>query len=632
MRSFLTALFLFCSSFTYLTAESTAHWIEVRSTHFTVLTDSNEKQARRLARQFEQMRSVFHILIPNATADSGAPIIVLALKDTKGFQALEPAEYLAKGQLNLAGLFMQSPEKNYILVRLNTEDKHPFATVYHEYTHLMTSNAVWMPLWLNEGLAEFYQNTDIYDKEVVLGQPSLDDILFLRENRLIPLTTLLQVDHKSPYYHDEQKGSVFYAESWALTHYIEVTDRQRNTNRMGDYAKFLLQHEDPVTAAQHAFGDLKQLQKDLNDYVTHADFKQFQMKSSVEIDESSFQARVVPTPEADAVRADVLVYNGRTKEAEALLATSLRDDPQNAQAHATMGFLKFRENDLEGAKKWFGEAVQLDSTSYLANYYYASMLLQTNDTDHDAAIEGSLRASIKSRPDFAPAYDALAHLYDARHEKLDESHLLSTQAIQLEPGNFRYRLNSVNVLLEKQDFESALRVLKLAANLAKTPGESAIVQAQIEQIEQYQASVNEAQRAPGHTMARMTEAPGAVSGPKTTTFERVDGKMMGVTRIGKGSKYPEGDSTGAHHVVSGVIRNVQCSEPSVLALSLDESGKEIALYNNNFYKIEFTTANYEPKGDILPCTDIEGMKARVGYAEVSNANVDGQIISIELSK
>ena len=54
--------------------------------------------------------------------------------------------------------------------------------------------AAWMPLWLNEGLAEFMQNTEIRDKDVLLGEPSADDILYLRQNRLIPLDVLFKVD------------------------------------------------------------------------------------------------------------------------------------------------------------------------------------------------------------------------------------------------------------------------------------------------------------------------------------------------------------------------------------------------------------------------------------------------------
>jgi hypothetical protein len=58
----------------------------------------------------------------------------------------------------------------------------------------------------------------------------------------------------------------------------------------------------------------------------------------------------------------------------------------------------------------------------------------------------------------------------------------------------------------------------------------------------------------------------------------------------------------------------------------------ITLYNNNYYKIVFTTANYEPDGDIKPCMEIEDMKASVKYAEVSDKVVAGQILTIELSR
>jgi len=88
-------------------------------------------------------------------------------------------------------------------------------------------------------LAEFYQNTDIRDKEVLLGEPSTENILLLRQEQLLPLATLFTVDYNSPYYHEENKGSIFYAESWALTHYLEVKDTRENTHRLTDYAKLV---------------------------------------------------------------------------------------------------------------------------------------------------------------------------------------------------------------------------------------------------------------------------------------------------------------------------------------------------------------------------------------------------------
>jgi tetratricopeptide (TPR) repeat protein len=644
MHKRLAALFFWCITTCALAGDSSDHWLEVRSPHFVVLTDSNEKQARRIAGQFEQMQAVFHTLMPNASSDAGSPIIVLAFKDKKGFQAVEPDEYLAKGQLGLIGYFMRAPDKNYILLQLDTQDEQPFATVYHEYTHYMMRKAEWLPLWLNEGLAEFYQNTDIQEKNVLLGRASIDNIEYLRQTSIIPLTTLFQVDSGSPYYHDEQKGSIFYAESWALTHYIEVTDYEKKTNHLRDYLQLLIQNEDPVTAARHAFGDLKLLQAALNAYVQRGSFTMFKMNSAFTVDASSFQVRPVSKPEVDATRADVLVYNGRRREAEALLETTLRDDPNNALAHESMGFLKFRDGDISSARKWYGEAVQLDSKSYLAQYYYATMSLQMGDNDHDAVIESSLLTSIKLNPAFAPAYDTLAMFYASRDKKLDDAHLLNVHAVQLEPENLSYRINTATVLVEEKQFPGALGVLKAATKVAKGADEIAMVQTRMKQIEQFQISVDRAQKQNDEATAQIPGGPAVrtsgmltaqtsgmqVDPGKTMVFRRVNGTMVG--KLEDEPKFPAGDSTGPRHTVSGVLRSVQCSYPTVIALGVEQAGKTITLYNNNYYKIVFTTANYEPEGDIKPCTGIEDMKASVKYAEVSDKVVAGQILSIELSR
>jgi tetratricopeptide (TPR) repeat protein len=626
MNKYVMALFLLCITLTASASDSGDHWFEVQSPHFVVLTDTNEKQARHLASQFEQMRSVFHIIMPNATDNPGSPIVVLALKDRKGFQSLEPEAYLAKGQLDLAGYFMRAPDKNYILLRLDAEGEHPFATVYHEYTHYMLSKATWIPLWLNEGLAEFYQNTDIHEKDVILGQASANDILYLRQNRLLPLPTLLKVDHSSPYYHEEQKGSVFYAESWALTHLIEVTDSQKKTNRLNDYAQFLVKGEDPVTAAQHAFGDLNQLQRSLQDYIQQGAFTMFRMNSAVTVDAASFKFRPVSKPEADAIRADVLVYSQRPKDAQALLETSLRDDPNNALAHETMGFLKFREHDIPAAKKWYGEAVQLDSHSYLAHYYFAVMSLQDGDKDHDAEIESSLRTSIKLNPSFAPSHDTLATFLAMHQEKLDEAHMLNVQAVALEPENLAYRINTANVLSQERQYASAIGVLKLALTVSKNKTQDEMVQSRIDQLQKIQAAVEHANALGVDTSPA---APPSNAG-KTIVFKRVDGKIIGTAE--DTPNYPTEESKGPQHTIKGVLRNIRCSYPNVLALTVDDSGNKTTLYTNNYHKVVFTTANYEPDGDIRPCIGIEDMKASVKYAEVTDKNVAGQILSIELSK
>jgi tetratricopeptide (TPR) repeat protein len=625
MRRTLVFLLVFAETLACSARDTTEHWLEVRSQHFVVLTDTSEKQARRVAGQFERMRAMFHLLMPNASGSAGSPVIVLALKDKKALQSLEPAAYLAKGQLDLAGWFMPAPDKNYILLRLDAQGDHPYATIYHEYTHfMMRSASSWIPLWMSEGLAEFYQNTDIQEKEVLMGQASAGDLLYLRQNRLLPLTTLLSVDRTSPYYHEEQKGSIFYAESWALTHYLEIGDAQKGTTRLQDYANLLVRNTDPMLAAQQAFGDLALLQKSLFSYISQDRFMMFKMNKTVTVDESAFQARAIPETDADAIRADVLVYNERPKDAQVLLDSVLRDDPNNALAHETMGYLKFREGDIPGARKWYGEAVKLNSQSYLANYYYAAMSMGPGGENHDPAIESSLRTSIRLNPAFAPAYDALARYYMRDQAKTAEAHLLNNQAIALEPGNVNYRLNAAAVLVNGQQYENAVAVLKTAVRVAKTPEEIASVQTRLGEIEQYQAAMAKRQQAEKEAGAAGTTT--AVTDVRPMIFHRED--------TGKVATYPTEAPTGKRHSARGTLRGVRCSYPMILTLSVDPSGRgpAVFLYRNDFMQIEFRALNFTPEGDLNPCKDIEGLKATVEYAEVSDKSVAGQIISVELSK
>jgi tetratricopeptide (TPR) repeat protein len=611
---------LLLTASTVLAKEGADNWVEVRSPHFLVLTDSSEKQARHVAGQFERMRAVFHTAFPKAHVDPADPIIVIALRDKKAFQALEPEAYLAKGQLELAGLFLRAPDKNYVLLRLDAQGEHPYATVYHEYTHLLLSDAeAWLPLWLNEGLAQFFQNTDIHEKDADVGQPSREDIMLLRQNKLLPLETLLAVDVKSPYYHEEEKGSIFYAESWALVHMLEASDDLLHTRRLPDYIEMVSQHVDPVTAGDRAFGDLRQFQKALETYIAQVGFRYMKVPVPQDVNEASFQAKAVPVTDADAIRADFLAYNDRGKDARALLDTVLRDDPKNISAHETMGFLEFRAGNLEAARNWYEQAVQLDSQSYVAYYYYAAISMQSGAAVPPEQIEASLQMAIMLNPRFAPAYDALAMFYGMHHEKLDEAHMMNLRAVALDPANLGFRMNTATILQEANRYKDAITVLKSSAGLAKTPEEATTLDTRIKQLEEYQAQHEQADAAnnQGHGPPR-PEYTGENTGRKTISLP--------------GPKHLTETPHGPKQTAQGVIQGVQCTDPSTIELRVEEGGKAASLYSNNYYDIPFSASNFTPQGDIHPCTDLEGMKASIQYFATSDKTVDGQILSIALSK
>jgi tetratricopeptide (TPR) repeat protein len=588
-------------------------WSEVSSNHFVVVTNAGEKQARHILDQFERMRWVFQTLFPKLNVDPPTPIMVFAAKNVKTFQSVEPQAYLAKGQLSLAGYFLSSQDKNYILVRLDAEQEHAYATVYHEYTHLQFRSAgAWMPLWLNEGLAEFFQNTDIRQKDVILGQPSVDELMFLRQQNLIPLPVLFKVDASSPYYHEEQKGSIFYAEAWALTHMLMITDRENKTERLQTYLNLMAHHEDSGVAAEKAFGDLKRLQAALENYIHASQYKQFIMQSAVApIDEASSTVKPLTQVDVDVDRAEILAPVQREKEARDIIEAVLKTDPNNICAMETMGGIEMHSGNMQGARKWYGEAVKLDSKSYMANYYYASISMRSGATEEDAAIESGFRTAIQLNPKFAPAYDALATFFVMRHTNLDQASSLANNAIRLDPGNLYFRMNASNVASSMGHFADAIAILQAALKLTRNRSQADMVQMRIDQL-------NHVQREQAQSAANMAGS-------------AEDRAVTQVVNVNTAPKHPA-DANGPKHSLVGIMREVTCSYPSAIEFQVEGPKNTVKVYSNDFTKIDLTVVGLTFNASMNPCKDFNGMKAQVQFAETTDKSVDGQVTAIELRK
>jgi hypothetical protein len=85
------------------------------------------------------------------------------VKDESSARGLLPEMWKRK-TLKPGGFFAEGREKSFALIRLDVirrqsdtqGSENGYQVVYHEYTHsLLNSNFRWLPLWLNEGLAEF---------------------------------------------------------------------------------------------------------------------------------------------------------------------------------------------------------------------------------------------------------------------------------------------------------------------------------------------------------------------------------------------------------------------------------------------------------------------------------------------
>jgi hypothetical protein len=191
-------------------------WVQVRSTHFTVVTDLGEKRGIEVARHCERMRAAFRLLMKQARTDDPVPLLIWALDGQK-----EVDDVLGSSKAKHTGLFLAGEDRNFILVDASGD---PRRAVYHEYMHALLnaniSSAV--PTWFEEGFAEYFSTLQINAKATTLGLVPIGELRFLRENgKLMRLPDLFAVRQDSRLYN--QNGptqAMFYAESWLLVHYI----------------------------------------------------------------------------------------------------------------------------------------------------------------------------------------------------------------------------------------------------------------------------------------------------------------------------------------------------------------------------------------------------------------------------
>ena len=273
----------------------------------------SERQGRHLAFQFEAIRSVFEQTL-GVRVVSGKPFIVMGFKNKKSMRAIMPEYWEKKGQIHPDGGLLPGPDKIYAFIRLDAGGGNPFGIVYHEYAHMVLNlHFRSMPLWMSEGLAEFYGFSTIGEQEFRLGEPAANCILALRRRKMLPLAELFRVTYDSPDYNEDAKAQIFYAESWALTHYLMLAERTEagQPNRLSRFLSLLGQGVDQDEATRLVFDDPAKLQADLEVYIGRSAFDFLSTKTDMSGSSEDFSARALSPAEAAARLGDFQLQNGR---------------------------------------------------------------------------------------------------------------------------------------------------------------------------------------------------------------------------------------------------------------------------------------------------------------------------------
>jgi tetratricopeptide (TPR) repeat protein len=625
-------------------AQKEEPWLEIRSPNFTVYTNVSDKDGRRIAEQFEQIRALFRTLLPEAKLDSWLPMVVLLAKNEKTMKALLPEYWEDKKRAKPAGVFFDREEKDYIAMRLDSTGDNPYHTVYHEYVHSLTRlNIRVLPAWLDEGLAEFYGNTVIRSKEVGVGTPNEDVLYYLQQQSLIPFEIFFAVTHDSSIYRNKDQKGVFYAQAWALVHYSLLSKEVRAAKRepLLDFMKAADQGLAPAEAATRAFGDLKKLAKTMEAYVRQSSFFYAPMKAPSDLDEKQFGARPLSPAEAAALRGEFLAQTQRPKEARALLELALNLNPKSAQAAEAMGMLFYAEKNFVEAEKWFAKAVESDSRSFMAHYLHARLLIRERTIrKEDERVENGLLKSIALNPNFPWSHSLLAFYLSSYTKRYEEAFQAARKAIALDPGNANHYVQAGQALMRMERADEALAYSQRAMQVARNASEQSAAFGLNASIQQFRAYLSERKRYEEERAAyekEREESLRAFETEKKRREEEIRAQEEAASKAakapGKAGKRPPTTSRagGPKASLEGTIAGASCPAPPALVLTLAIGEKEYKFRTENYFKMDVMSLGWTAPANFQPCSDMpKGRRARVEFTPSPGSEFFGILHLVEI--
>lgn len=241
-----------------------ADWYEASTPHFVVYADGNPDRLEAFATRLERLDRAIRLMVGQKDTDiaKASRVTVFMVDDVAAVQKLYKP--------GVAGFFIPRASGSVAVVPQERDGSgdlaiKPMQVLLHEYGHYL----MWSldpdtayPSWLIEGFAEFNATARFgKDGSVTLGEPPLYRGIAIMADNILPIEKLFTVDSTL----SDDEMDAFYGRSWLLTHYLRIGAQKRST-QLGTYLAALKAGKPSIEAARAAFGDLKQLDGELEVY------------------------------------------------------------------------------------------------------------------------------------------------------------------------------------------------------------------------------------------------------------------------------------------------------------------------------------------------------------------------------
>ena len=445
-----------------------AAWYEAASKHFVIYADENPRELQQFATRVEQFDQAarYMMRMDDPEVGDGNRLTVFVVRTENDVHAI-----MGDKKAWQAGLYTGRVTGSIAYVPRQLDGEDPEAAFFHEYTHhlMMQDLDAPYPEWYVEGFAEFLSTAKFNnDGSIWFGAPLQQRAYSLLSSQppsfeqmaagIRPGMNQLQLD-------------AFYGRGWLLTHYLTL-----ESNREGQFARYiqaLEKGEAPITAARAVFGDLKQLDGELNKYVT-------QRMTELKIGADHARAGSIDVHPLSAGAAQVIIdrakvkygYHGAAAEALAADVRSIESRfPGDELVERTLAEAELDAGHADAAASAAAKAVAANPRSTEALVLKARALEEkAKDADGDArhamfedARQTYIAANKLDTEDPEPLYDYYwSYLREGIHPTDNAIEALH-YASDLAPQDIGVRMNSAIAYLEQGKLKDARSTLTVVA-------------------------------------------------------------------------------------------------------------------------------------------------------------------------
>jgi tetratricopeptide (TPR) repeat protein len=606
-----------------------AKWTTLQSPNFLFVGDAPEGQIRRVAQQLEQFRDVVGQIVPS-TRTSSVPTTVVVFANERSLRPYTP-QFQGRS-VDVAGYFAGNGDVAYIALNAEQEEI-AFTTIFHEYAHFITaSSGARLPPWASEGLAQVWETFRERDggRAAVIGLAAAHQVELLRGSTLIPLRDLRAVTHESPLYNEGTRRSVFYAQSWALMHYMMLGNPAR-TSQLRVFLNAVRTGAAPEQAFAAAFGDDRVLEQELFQYVRNFTFPAVKYDLDQRIGGAvGARGAVLADVEAAGYLGGLLVALRRVDDARALLTATLKAAPQAVRPAVALALLDLEDDRLEDAVARLERVVErtpddgaaLEALGHALFEQYQA--LGSDDAAARAKAHTVLSRAAAAERAGAHALAMLASLELDFGGNDDRAVSLLEQAVKKAPDREQYRLMIAQALMRQRQFERAtsyLGPLVAAGGTAavrdsarRLLGEAADVRARMAG----QQSGGSAETNGGRSGEAATAPSVAASAPARPSGS-APRYILDLRPVGSGETR-----------VSGVFRGIECESKAVILL-VDVNGAVLRIAAERLDRIDFISYRPEQPGAVS-CGAVPPVRVLATYRADTKvtANSAGVAVALEL--